>query len=266
MSTLTADAVGGKHQYLAHARPDWRTSMATIRGTGGPWRCPGCGTASLLVYLQSDFSRCFDSLRVPMLSMAKPPKEQLYDEYYNQKMSYPEIADRYGVADSTVGRWMREYDIGPGKGGSRPIPADKGDLERMYYDEGLSQTEIAEKFDVSQRVISSRMREHGIAPGKRVDLAADASRVPWATYRTDNSGYEMWRCRCGDKMHSLVVHRLAMVAWEGFDAVVGMKCHHKNGIKWDNREDNIELLTDSEHKSRHANEWDRDERGRFRFS
>jgi|GEM_PF-5759219 len=48
--TLTADAVEGKHTYLAHARPGWQTSMATIRTQGGPWRCPSCRTASLLCY------------------------------------------------------------------------------------------------------------------------------------------------------------------------------------------------------------------------
>jgi len=50
VTTLTADVVGGKHTYLAHARPDWQTSMATIRTHGGPWKCRACGTASLLVY------------------------------------------------------------------------------------------------------------------------------------------------------------------------------------------------------------------------
>jgi len=50
VTPLTADDVAGKHRYLARARSDWRRSMASVRNAGGPWACPACGTASLLVY------------------------------------------------------------------------------------------------------------------------------------------------------------------------------------------------------------------------
>ena len=50
MTVLTAADLAGKHSYLATSRPDWRRSMATIRAHGGPWPCPGCGTASVLNY------------------------------------------------------------------------------------------------------------------------------------------------------------------------------------------------------------------------
>lgn len=50
MSVLTADDLAGRHRYLATARPQWENSMATIRNLGGPWECPQCSGASLLVY------------------------------------------------------------------------------------------------------------------------------------------------------------------------------------------------------------------------
>lgn len=48
--TLTAESVGETHTYLAHARPEWSSSMAKIQNLGGPWDCRTCGRKSLLIY------------------------------------------------------------------------------------------------------------------------------------------------------------------------------------------------------------------------
>jgi hypothetical protein len=66
-------------------------------------------------------------------------------------------------------------------------------------------------------------------------------------------------------MDGMLVHRLAAVAWFGYDEVAENKVHHQNGVKWDNREENLAVMSDSDHKSHHANEWGRDEKGRFDF-
>ena len=50
MTILTASDLGAKHRYLAHARPDWARSMASIRNQGGPWECKSCSSASMLPY------------------------------------------------------------------------------------------------------------------------------------------------------------------------------------------------------------------------
>lgn len=42
-------------------------------------------------------------------------------------------------------------------------------------------------------------------------------------------------------------HRLLAVAWFGVDEVDNKVVHHVNGIPWDNREGNLELLTSEEH-------------------
>lgn len=49
----------------------------------------------------------------------------------------------------------------------------------------------------------------------------------------------------------VAVHRLASVAWFGLEAVAGNDIHHKNGIPWDNREENVEPLDHAEHTSLH---------------
>jgi len=42
-------------------------------------------------------------------------------------------------------------------------------------------------------------------------------------------------------------HRLLAVAWFGIDEVEDKVVHHVNGIPWDNREGNLQLLTSEEH-------------------
>lgn len=46
---LNGTPVGGRHRYLATARPGFDRTMAAIKNEGGPWDC-GSGHASLLVY------------------------------------------------------------------------------------------------------------------------------------------------------------------------------------------------------------------------
>lgn len=49
-TVLTAAKVGDRHEYLASARPDWRMTAGQLDALGGPWWCPSCETASLLMY------------------------------------------------------------------------------------------------------------------------------------------------------------------------------------------------------------------------
>lgn len=197
--------------------------------------------------------------------MDKPAEIELCDLYYNQGLTQTEIAERFDTHQRKVSEWMREYDIAPGRGGRIPIDTTKEEIYDLYYNQGLSQTAIGERFGVHQTIISKRMREWGIAPGKRFDLAAKARKVPWATFGTNHAGYEVWRARDGETMHTVTVHRLAAVAWYGLEAVAGNVIHHKNDIRWDNREDNIEVMSDSEHKRLHAERWARDNKGMFAF-
>lgn len=47
------------------------------------------------------------------------------------------------------------------------------------------------------------------------------------------------------------------VAKYGFDAVDGADAHHISGVPWDNRMENITLLTRSDHRRMHAEEQER---------
>lgn len=123
---------------------------------------------------------------------------------------------------------------------------DRDTLERMYFEEGLTQGEIAERLGCARRTITKWFGRHGLE-GK-----LGKPRKPWVYFTTDLKGYERWQDKCQPSFDDIVrVHRLLAVAEYGFDAVRGMHVHHVNGIPWDNRPDNIELLTPSEHGQHH---------------
>lgn len=52
------------------------------------------------------------------------------------------------------------------------------------------------------------------------------------------------------------LHRLVAVAEYGFEAVAGQQVHHANRIPWDNRPENLLVLSPSEHSRLHAAEDD----------
>ena len=121
---------------------------------------------------------------------------------------------------------------------------DEETLRELYWDEGMTLKEIADKFDTGNTTINTWMKKNGI------DRRTAAQDKP-VHYRTDDSGYEKWRHDTNGTQYNLAVHRLVMVAEEGFDAVEGMHVHHKNEIPWDNRPSNLELMEMKEHMSHH---------------
>lgn len=140
-------------------------------------------------------------------------------------------------------------------------------LYELYVEQGLTQAEVADLLDTTQTTISKWLRRHEIetdeAAHERDYSGANSPRyVPYARFETDGSGYEVWRSRA-DGRANVGVHRLAAVAWHGYEAVAGNDVHHSNGVPWDNRESNLELLDGREHRETHAVEQERDDRGRF---
>jgi len=75
--------------------------------------------------------------------------------------------------------------------------------------------------------------------------------------------YEVFQTRVDYEAKQIYHHRLLAVAEYGFEEVCQNVVHHENGIEWDNRPGNIQLLGDSEHKSMHAKEREVNDQGEF---
>jgi hypothetical protein len=67
------------------------------------------------------------------------------------------------------------------------------------------------------------------------------------SFRTTVQGYEEVRTRTSEGLERVSIHRLLAVSEHGFDAVSDMDIHHESDVGWDNRPENLSVLTHSEH-------------------
>lgn len=122
-------------------------------------------------------------------------------------------------------------------------------LNRHYHELGKSMQELSDSQDVSRRTIQHWMDKYGIerrSVGMRY--------TPYARFETRRDGYEKWGNCESSKKHGTVdmlVHRLLAISEYGVDDVKDNHVHHKNEIPWDNRPENIEILSPSEHAKHH---------------
>ena len=126
-------------------------------------------------------------------------------------------------------------------------------MEELYHERRMSANQIRKLFDCSMTTVNEWVAKH---PNCEKRSRSEAQRNIWGNtnkvpYRTHRRGHEVWRHSHKEEAHTIYVHRLQAVAEYGVDAVAGMHVHHKNGIKWDNRPENLELLTNSEHQQTH---------------
>lgn len=179
----------------------------------------------------------------------------LIELYVEQEMGLEEVAEELEVSPSTVRKRMVEYGIerrDVGEMQTNTVPP-KELLTELYWGKNLSLPQIGERFGVSKRPVRGWFDKYDI--GTRDTSAAARAhglrRQP-SFYMTN--GYYIVATEIDGERWYVPVHRLAAVAWFGFDAVAGKIVHHKSGVKWDNREENLELLTQSEHMKLH---WER---------
>jgi len=126
-------------------------------------------------------------------------------------------------------------------------------LREKYWEEELSAQEIADLTDVTDQTILVWMRKHDIPRrdmGTAVSKGKRNESVPMRTHK--EKGYVYWRGKWrGEDMGRVAVHRLAAVAWFGYDAVADNVVHHKANIPWLNAEWNLEPLPAGDHAKIH---------------
>jgi len=213
-------------------------------------------------------------------SMGKEYRDKawLRKHYVQKAKPMQEIADECACSVATIYNWIEKHDL-PHRSKSESLRRAHGTndgkyndaewLRQEYVEKGRSAIDMSEECGVHFDTIYKRLKEHNI-PRRTIKEATNLSDkygfkgrdhprwnesiVPYYTHSRDN--YVCWSHNWDNTRDHVFVHRLIAVAEYGIDAVKGKEVHHKNGIKWDNRPDNLELLTSSEHTKLHHEQGD----------
>lgn len=144
--------------------------------------------------------------------------------------------------------------------------------------EGLKHHEVADRLDVSPKLISKVCLKNGIQSQRRGPRGG-AGHPEWKGGRIyDKQGYVLVHCpghpmarRCGTDRKPMYVpeHRLVMSQHLGRWLLPTEVVHHKNGIRDDNRIENLELFESNAEHLRHeltgrAPNWTEDGKARIR--
>lgn len=87
----------------------------------------------------------------------------LRDLYWDQKLSQSQISDEIGYQQTTIGGWLREYNIETrGPGGVQEPDFDREEFERLYVDGELGLRPIAEELNTSRNTLARWRDRWGI--------------------------------------------------------------------------------------------------------
>lgn len=127
-------------------------------------------------------------------------------------------------------------------------------LEKLYIEDNMTQSEIADKFGCSVSTLSYWFNKHGI---KTRGAEYYQKRQPVSHRFDDTTGYEKWRTSINNERCTVMVHHLILIS-EGHDPHIVFSdeydTHHKNNHRFDNRPENLELIEKSKHGKIHAKE------------
>lgn len=170
-------------------------------------------------------------------------------EYYNREVletAYKElkstikVAEKFGVSKKAIQMRMRKYGIKPFP---RKISLNVSEIARLFRN-GASLKELSEKYSVSIVTIRTRLQEKGIQTdtfhkGYRVKDSGYVQILKPEHPRADKSGY-------------VAEHTLIMEEQIGRYLKPDEVVHHINGVKNDNRIENLKLMTAFQHKCMHS--------------
>ena len=205
-----------------------------------------------------------------MKKIERPSKKTIEKLYNDQKLTLEECCQILGIKSPiTLRKWMRELrietrDVNRLNSLEHRLGLTEDELkiklEHMYFQENKGLKRIAKELGVTRTVISRRFEKFGIkkldpVSAKTVFGSAENS-GNWKGGRIVQNGYYMVRCPNHPKamLGYVYEHRLVMEQHIGRYLEKDEIVHHKNRDKQDNRLENLEILTPSEHNKVHRKE------------
>ncbi|ADD05235.1 uncharacterized protein Nmag_1659 [Natrialba magadii ATCC 43099] len=182
--------------------------------------------------------------------------EVLRELYIGRELSIHDISDTLACSSETVGRWLDEHGIETREPNWEKTPDELRDeswLREQYIEYNQSAEFLAERLDCAAPTVRTWLDKHGIERRSRTEAVKLSALHEPARYDVDTEGYARWRVFRDGQRQRVAVHRLLAVSEYGYEEVGQKVVHHKNGIPWDNRPANIEVLTAEEHGRIHAN-------------
>lgn len=170
--------------------------------------------------------------------------EWLEKKYWDDDLDQSEIAEICGVTPSTISRLMNDLDVPT----SFYEYVNRKELKELYYDKMYSLRDIGEKYSVGGETVRTAFDYHDVETRNRLEY----QKYQHPRMYTDVHGYEVVIEGSYGKNDNLKIHRLIAVMEHGSDKVKDMHVHHKNNNSWDNRVENLELMTPKEHSEHHA--------------
>lgn len=182
-----------------------------------------------------------------------PEQEKQIVELYIDGAPMADIKRRFGGSSEAIRSCVQRHGA-PMRAQRRPHRAFlDGEIETMarMWGEGLSQSQIAVRMDTTQIVVSRALNAAGIKPAPRKAIAARGERHgSWKGGRViADGGYVLVKVDSDDQYAAMrnrqgyvLEHRLVVAKALGRPLRRDEHVHHINGIKDDNRLDNLQLM------------------------